>query len=260
MPPAKLLVNGIDLSTFGMWIESPRGWADAPRRRDRTLDVQGAGEMIVTHGSTLDARRWSLRGAMLAETVQDAQDKWDAVKLHIHNAWIEVMVLPWTDRVCVCRYEDFTWDEGRIESTGFRFTLTLRSPSSYLVSPTLDTYGLTTAGEVPLILGTAPSPFIVEFIGPATRPTLSYYDVNGQVRGSVALAANLAAGEWLHFNSQTYLMQRHTPAGAVVDGASYLDNASRAFAFDPLDGVPERGPVLVLDSGTALVYTRRCFL
>lgn len=259
MPNQKMIVNGIDLSTYECWVDEPVGWADGPQRRERILDVGAAGEILVPSGARMPGRRWQVTGSIIAPTQPDALDLLDLVKLHLMGGWLEVMILPWADRMCFCRYEHLRWTQGRLADDALKFSVTFYSPSAYLIGPDVDPYGVTPAQETELILGTAPSPFVAEFIGPASRPTLTYYDANGRVGGALVLAGDLAAGDWLSYNSQTAAMTRHLASGAVADGAGFLDDAAREFVLDPHDGVPERGPVLTVDSGSVLVYTRRCF-
>lgn len=259
MASQKMIVNGIDLSTFECWVDEPVGWADGPHRRERIVDVQAAGEILIPGGGRMPGRRWQVQGSIIAPTQPDAQDLLDIVKLHLMGGWLEVMILPWTDRMCVCRYESLRWARGKISDDAFGFTMVFYSPSAYLVAPQVDPYGVTPAAETELILGTAPSPFVAEFIGPASQPTLTYYDANGTARGFLKLVGDLALGDWLHYNSQTGLMTRSLASGAVSDGAGFLGDESREFVLDPHDGVPERGPVVVVDSGSVLLYTRRCF-
>ena len=171
------------------------------------------------------------------------------------------MILPWVDRLCVCRLQEMRWVEGRIEDPGFRFTLSFLAPSPYLVAPIVDSYGVLNGAEVVMTLGTAPSPFTVQFIGAVTAPVLTYYDAGGFAQGSIKLAGTLAAREWLHFDSQTLLMVRQSPTLGAVDGADFLDSSSKLFQLDPNDGVPSRGPSLALSSGSgsAVIYLRKCY-
>jgi hypothetical protein len=259
MPPQKLIVNGLDMSIYNMWVETPNGWGDGPSRADRTVDVQGAGEMIVVGAGRIGARRWTVPGILIANTVQDAHDLWDAAKAWLYGAWLDVMILPYTDRVCRCRLQDAQWTQGRVEDYGLRFALTFLAPNAHLLSPLVDMYGINAGEELVLTLGTAPSPFVVELIGTATTPTLGYYDVNGQQRGSLKLSGSLAASEWWRFNSQTYAMERHDANGLTLEGAPLFSNASQLFHLDPNDGLPGRGPSLTLDSGAAVLYVRRAF-
>ena len=259
-PTGRMIVNGHDLGTYDLWVNTPRGWADAPGRQDQSLDVQGAGEMLLPRRAKMRGRRWTVGFMMSAVSQASALAKWDALKLHLHNAWLEVMILPWTDRVSLCRYEGMEWSDGALEDKGFTGVMNFYSPSAYLIAPIVDSYSISPSAPAEFILGTAPSPFILEVIGPAVNPTFTYYDANGQVRGNFSVSGTLADREWLEINSQTGKMLRHTVAGAVQNGASFFGHGTVDFSLDPLDGVPERGPILAVDTGTAVLYTRRAFL
>ena len=260
--PQVMTVNGVDLSTFNLWVEVPRGWADAPQRQDRLAEIQGAGQAVIPSASRIGEKRWEVEGVVIApDGLQStARASWDQIKQHLSSPWLEVMISPWTDRVCICRYQEMAWAGTSLDLAGFRVRLTFMAASAYLVSPTVDTYGLTAGVEQPIALGSAPAPFLIDLIGPATGPTLSYYDANGQLRGSFRMLTDLTTGEWFRFDSQTYVMEYHTSGGQVRNGAPFLSNDSRLFQLDPADGVPERGPVLLLDSGTALALIRKAYL
>jgi hypothetical protein len=260
MPSARMIVNGHDLSTYGMWVETPRGWASGPGRQDRSLDIQGAGEMVLPRSAKMRGRRWQVDFTLVGSSQPDVLQKWDALKLHLHNAWLEVMILPWSDRVCLCRYDETTWGEGRLDDEGFHGSLSFYSPSAYLVSPIVDPYTITPESPAELILGTAPSSFILEVIGSFLNPTFTLYDANGQVRGNLNFQGNVPDREWLSYNSQTGAMVYHTATGTERNGASLFGDSSREFNLDPMDGVPERGPVLALDNGSAVLYLRKAFL
>jgi hypothetical protein len=262
MPSQKLLVNEFDLSTLGFWVEAPDGWGSGPGRQDTLLDVQGAGQVLLPDAEQIGPRRWTVEGVLIASSQAEARDFWDAAKQVLQDSVLEVMILPWADRLCVCRMQEMRWTQGRIEDKGLRFALTFLAPSAYLVAPIVDSYGVLNGGEVVVTLGTAPSPFVVQFIGAASAPTLTYYDASGIAQGTVKLSGDLVAREWLHFDSQTLLMVRTSPTLGAVDGADMLSSASRLFQLNPNDGVPGRGPSLALSggSGSAVVYARKAYL
>jgi hypothetical protein len=264
MPPARMIVNGLDLSAFNLWVEVPQGWADAPSRRDRLVDVQGAGQALIPQASKLGERQWTVEAVLICPSLAVAQAMWDQIKLYLANSLLEVTILPWTDRVGYCRYQDIRWQGQSLDLAGWRCSISFLSPSAYLVAPEIDSYGLAAGSanaELEMHLGTAPSPFVVEFIGPtAIGPTLTYTDAGGQVRGTVHLTTALAATEWLRFDSQLYTMERHNTIGLVSNAAPQLANDSRGFQLEPLDGSAHRGPTLALDQGSAIVYTRKAYL
>lgn len=259
MPPTRMTVNGIDLSTYNLWVETPRGWLDSPRRSERLVDVQGAGSALITEAARIGERTISVDGILSTVDFASAAALWDQVRQHLSSPWLEVMFEPFTDRMAVCRYQDFQWQGTNWAMGGWRFLLTLLSPSAWLVAPSVDTYMLAPGIDQPITLGTAPSPFMVEFIGPATSPTLTYTDVNGQRVGNFQLTVDLLAREWFRYESQGHAMEFHNALGVAANGAPYFGTSSRQFQLDPLDGVPERGPTLTVDSGNALVYVRRAF-
>lgn len=259
MPPTRMVVNGIDLSSYQMWCEVPRGWLDSPRRSERLVDVQGAGSALITEAARVGERTITVEGMLSTVDFTTATGLWDQVKQHLSSPWLEVQFLPFTDRMAVCRYQDFQWQGTNWAMGGWRFALTLLSPSAWLVAPTVDTYMLAPGVDQPITLGTAPSPFMVEFIGPATAPTLTYTDANGQRRGNFHLGIDLAAREWFRYESLGHAMEFHSAAGTMFNGSPYFATDSREFRLDPLDGVPERGPTLMVDSGNALIYTRKAY-
>jgi len=259
-----MIVNGVDLSTFNLWVEVPQGWADAPGRRDRLVDVQGAGQALIPQAAKMGERQWTVEAVLICPSLAVAQAMWDLIKLHLANSLLEVMILPWTDRVGYCRYQDIRWQGQHADLAGWRCALSFVAPSAYLVSPEIDSYGFVAGGssaELELHLGTAPSPFIVEFIGPtATGPTLTYTDAQGLTRGTLHLTTGLASGEWLRFDSQLFTVERHNPVGLVTNAAPLVANDSRLFQLEPLDASAHRGPTLALDQGSALLYTRPAYL
>ena len=232
----------------------------ATTRTDRLIDVEGAGSLLLLDAEKREPRRFSVSAVVYSTSAAARNAIWDELKLLLDGAWLEVMILPWTDRICLCRHQGMTWDSGYLTDRGNRLTMTFLSPSAYLISPNVDMYSVTTAKETQLSLGTADSPFEAQFIGPATNPTLSYYDANGVIQGSLTLAITLASGEWLSFDSQTYKMELHNDLGVTLPGARYFDNGSRLFQLRAQDAVPGRGPALTIDSGSALVLVRNNFL
>lgn len=259
MPPSRMIVNGVDLATFGIWADTPQGWADGPTRQDKLVDLQGAGSAVITTASRLTERRFSVAGTLTAATRDDALDLWDAAKAHLMGPWLELVLAAVPDRMAVCRLQRMTWQGINLEMAGWRLTLEFLSPSPYLVAPIVDMVGLTAGVSQPIALGTAPSPFLVEFQGPAT-PSLTYYDAQGTVQGQIRLLGPLADREWMRFDSQTLELQRHGLAGSVTNGAPYFAGDSRLFQLDPADGTPDQGPSLLLDEGSAVVYIRKAWL
>lgn len=259
MPPTRMLVNGVDLSEFGLWVETPAGLGDAPERQDEVIETRGAGGLLSPEAARVRPREWSVTATLIAPTVDDARDMWDLCKLHLADAWLEVIFAPWPDRMIVCRYQSAAISGWQAALPGFRVTLRLLAPNPYLVAPVVDSYGLAAGGEVALVLGTAPSPYLVRFVGPAAVPTLLYTDANGRVRGNLSLAGNLVAGEWLEFDSATLRIERHTETGTVINGAPFVATTTSLFALDPMDGTPDAAPTLSLDFGSAVVYVRKAW-
>jgi hypothetical protein len=260
MPASTMLVNGQDLAAYGMWIQAPAGWGDAPPVQDRTVDIRGAGSAIIPSAGRIGERQFSVEGMISASSFAAALALWDQAKLLLSSTWLEVLFTAAPDRVCICRYQGIQWQPVNMVIGGFRFSMSFLAPSAYMVAPLVDTYGLSAGVDQPIALGTAPSPFLVELIGPATSPTLSYYDAGGTRQGNVHLLGSLLTNEWMRFDSQTFAMERHTGTGIVNNGAPFLANDSQLFQLDPADGVAGRGPVLALDSGTALVLVRKAYL
>lgn len=254
-----MIVNGVDLSTYSMWIDTPQGLMASPGRDDLMVDVQAAGDILIPTGERVPSRRWSVGGQLIAPTQQDALDLWSLAKLLLEDAWLEIVMLPWSDRYTVARLQSMTHDEGRMEDSALKFTLTFVSPNPYFQALQPDTYGISAGGEVEIQVGTAAMPFEIMFIGPATKPSLTYYDAGGQVRGTIRLTSDLVTAEWIRYNSQTGEMERHSAVGIETNGAPYLDTSTREFQVSPYDGVPGKGPTMALDSGTALVIARKAF-
>lgn len=264
MPPPRMIVNGLDLGALNLWVEVPQGWADAPGRRDRLVDVQGAGQALIPQAQSMGERSWTVEAVLICPSLAVAQAMWDQIKLYLSNNLLEVMILPWADRVAYCRYRDIQWRGQSLDLAGWRCALSFVSPSAYLVSPEIDSYGLIGGGtnaEQEMRLGTAPSPFVAEFVGPtAIGPTLTYTDAQGTVRGTIHLTTAIGPGEWVRFDSQLLTITRTNVAGLATNAAALLANDSRLFQLEPLDASAHRGPTLALDQGSALVYTRKAFL
>ncbi len=259
MPPQRLIVNDVDMSAYGMWVDTPQGWGSATSRDDAAMSIRAAGDLIDPLNPRMRGREVGLPGILIATSPTEARDLWDAAKLVLSSVWLEVMIVPWTDRICVCRYRSLDWSPQLWTDAGFRFTLNLHAASAYLVSPLVDTYGLEAGAEHPLVLGTAPSPFTVRFIGLAAAPALVYRDANGQQQGRIALTTTLLEGEWVEFDSQTLQLVRHGATGLLSNGAPFFESSSVLFHLDPLDGTPTVGPTLTLSSGRALLTTRKCW-
>jgi hypothetical protein len=255
-----MLVNGVDLSTYKLWVETPRGLGDAPARSDDVLPTRGAGGLLSPEAAKVESRVWRVEAVLIADSASEALSLWDQVKLLLADSWLEVVFEPWTDRMTVCRYQGMEWlPQPSILMPGFRLALTFLAPNPYLVSPTVDSYGLEAGDELSVVLGTAPSPFLARFIGPATKPSLLYRDANGVQRGVITLGGEIVAGRWLEFNSQTLRLEQHSETGVVSNAAGWLETTSQLFSLDPMDGTPEYGPTLSLDVGKALIYVRRAW-
>lgn len=261
MPPLqKLVINDVDMATFGLYVDMPQGWGNSPAQQDRLVTSRYAGEFIDPLGVSMSGRQVALPCVLLSASAAAAVAALDAIKLHLANAWLDVMVAPWTDRVLVCRLREVAPQPRRATSKGYPVTLTVYAPNPYLLSPLVDVVGLPALVDTPMVLGTAPSPFVVRVVGAATNPTLTYRDVNGMQRGTFILLTSLAADEWVEFNSLTRTIVRHPVLGGVVNGAALFERSSQLFQLDPQDGVASRGPTLTLSSGEATVYVRKAYL
>jgi hypothetical protein len=259
MPPTRMVVNGVDLSTFDLWVESPQGLMDSPQVRDQPVPSRRAGAFVVPRAASLQPRQWTVNATLISPTVAQFQAQWDKVKAVLANTWLEVVFEPWTDRVLLCRYQGASLGVGPLAMPGGRITLTFLAPSPYLVAPQVDSYGLGAGEEVRPVLGTAPSSFVVRFVGPATQPSLIYYDVNGRVRGQISIAGSIVAREWIEFDTATLTVVKVDVNSLRRNGAPSVASTTTLFALDPDDGTADEGPSIRLDQGTAMVYVRRAW-
>src|SRR5512138_708789 len=103
--PTVMSVNGIDLSAYDLWVETPEGFLHAPERIDEEIPTRQAGAFVTPSAAKIGARRWSVNAVLIATSSADAQAKWDAIKLLLSDVWLEVMFQPFTDRMLWCRYQ-----------------------------------------------------------------------------------------------------------------------------------------------------------
>jgi hypothetical protein len=251
-------VNGRDMSELGLWVLTPAGWGSMARQ-DQPLEARGAGAFVDPRGARIPPREWSVDALLSADTLAAAQSQWDEIKLWLANTWLEVIIDPWLDRQLVCRFASADDRPVNAVMPGWPITLRFLAANPYFVAPIRESYGLLAGEEVRPVLGTAPSHFLLRLIGPATKPTLTYYDVNGRVRGVFELVNDLLTGEWFEFDSETHAVTRYTDVGAVADGAQFVASSVQLFTLDPQDGTPDEPPSLSLDSGSALIYVRKAW-
>lgn len=270
MPPAVMTVNGVDLATFGMWVNSPTGWGDAPVVRDTLLNVPGRAGGILSPGeATIGSRMLEVSGVLIADSDSAARSQWDDAKKFLASPILEIAFALWPDRVAYGRYKNIVWAQVGAIQSGLEFQLSFVLPSPYMVARSVDIYAAGHGQRIPLTLGTAASDLQLRLVGLGTAaPQVAYLDAQGLVAGSFlfdlidSLGTTLALGlaEWIEIDTETHGLLWHKADGTVVNAAPYLSISSSFFTADPQDGDDDQGPVLVPSNCSMVALCRKAWL
>jgi len=269
MPPAVMSVNGVDLSTFGLWVEQPVGWEDAPEQRDVIVTVPGrAGGLLEPRAASIGPRPLEVSGSLIGTSAVDARTKWDAAKKHLRSPILEIEFATRPDRVGYGRLNRAPWSNVGAVTEGARFQLSFTLPNPYLQAKTVEVYTAAHGQRVPITLGTAASDVRLQLVGiGALLPQVAYLDTQGLVAGAFAfdLLSNLDVSiplgttEWIEVDTGSMEMAWHKADGTVVNAARYLLLTSTLFALDPNDGDATQGPVLVPSNCSMVALTRKVY-
>jgi hypothetical protein len=267
MPPKVLYVNDVDMSQFGLWINQPDGWSDAPRSEADVETVPGvAGGFSLFDERVVSTRELTLTGILSANSQAEAQTMWDAAKKVFMAPQLEVrfgsvptaIALLDEFRVAECRYTSMDWLRVPGLTSGAPIRITLAMDNPYLLGIQTDVYHIGLTEQVPLKLGTAPSSVSLRLVGNGSeRPTVYYRDAQGTIRGWIAYNATLPDDEWIEVD-EWGISYWHEYGQEDRSADIYLEG--HLFVADPLDGDGTVGPTLQAVNCRVAAYVRKACL
>jgi hypothetical protein len=260
----KLYVNDVDMEAlYGLWINAPEGWGDAPESRDSPVAVPGqAGGIIAVDEAAVATRTLSFTGQIIAPSGALMRSRWEAVKLLLGGPLIEIRTDAWPDRVALCRTQRIAWTRppAGIEDAG-SFRLDLLMPNPYFQARQFEVHAMSFDRPRPLALGSAPSPVGLNLYGTGgINPYVLYFDAQGIQRGKIGFEMTLALGEWIEVDGASGIALLHTGSGLVVTSATrYLMTDTRFFVADPSDGDATAGPMVQCFNCSGAAYVRKAY-
>jgi phage-related protein len=249
MPPSILYVNDVDMSEYGLWVNTPDGWFDAPRMQDTVQAVSGlAGGVLSPSDVQVSPRELTFEAMLIADSHTEAHALWDQVKQRLAVGELEIRFEKQPDRVAKARYQAMSWIRLPGMDMGASLRLSFLMPNPYFHARAPDIYTLTSGQTTSLSLGTAPSFVDLYLSGTGqSEPTASYYDAQGNLRGLLTfdLGVALTIGQWIYVDGQTRIMLQHTDNYTVhTNVATFLKEPYNFFVADPNDGDDAVGPYI----------------
>lgn len=262
-----ITINGIDpRSRYGLYVAGQPDWASGPEQAVTSHEVMGrAGALIA--GVTKRPRDLVVEGTIARSTYATRKAAEDALKGLVGSGIIELV---WSDATQTRQITGVV--VGRPSVTGYtpagmskgalvRFTV--RADSAFWCEPTPTAVGLPAANnrkDIPLGLG--PSDFILNIMGSATNPVVTYRNAGGTVVWELTITATLATTDYLSFDSRTGLISRYN-SGTYSDGIGLLTTGHDVWPLplDPQDGDPSilEWPTLQVSAGSAEVLYSKTY-
>lgn len=195
-----VLINTVDApATYGLTLSEAPGWADSPPRQVRqahVIDRAGARRM----GSEQEQpRKLVLRGLVQGDTVQQARDRLDSLKIALMAATVDFTFSDITTRYVRGTLESFTTpSEGPFliqRKLRVEIALTCLDPYFYDISTT------SVGSGVAMPLGTGIVRPVLTVTGPATgthtNPSFTFRRNDGTTITTLTFTGTLVAGETL---------------------------------------------------------------
>jgi hypothetical protein len=281
MAQGNLYLNGQESeSTFGFTVESFAGGSAGSGRR---LAARAAGGILGGPARTLplldipqapgsldpgitpgeDTRGIVITGFINATDYTTLYAALDALKEVCGTGLVEIRTAYSATRAFygVLETPDINAYVDTILNGRVAITLAFTCPYPYALALTPNTIGIG-AANVDIPLGTAPSQgrdqwsALIEIVGAATTPTLTYSNYRGDVLGTMAFTYSPLAGDSIVIDCGRRIVNRFV-SGVRSSAMSFLTAGYSFPALDPGDGnvLASLWPKLSLSSGTAnLLY------
>lgn len=263
-----IYVNGLDmLALCGLHISDPaRGPFSAPDRADDTLNIPSLpGALLTTIPPAVGPRPIELQGAVVATSLTALNTQLDTLREILDGGLLEVKFAHDTTRLirCRCTGVQVSYAAPAFRTAGQKVavvTISLRAddPWFYSTTPTVISFG-STAVAIPL--GTAPSvgrdnwSALIEIVGAATTPTLTYANFRAQSIGTMVFSGySPLAGDSILIDLGRRLVWKRV-SGTLTNAISYLTAGYTFPALSPDDAYVAGSlyPTLKVSAGSASI-------
>ena len=261
---ALITVNGLDLSSIGMYIAFAPEVFGGPMMSNPSLDILGRAGSLQAPPSKMAPRVLTLTGsidpsartvAALQAAVQQAKDVFYA-----GNLTLATTDTAGTVRQIGCRVRSFDakprldkqhWQSAQVADVTVKVLCddpTWRDVQPYYVGCP------TAATRYALPLGTAPTNAIINVMGAATNPIVTYRNAAGDIVWQLTFTITLAAtNDWLKIDTAKGRLTKSL-SGTVTSAYDVLTSGQTDFPrpFDPQDGdvTTTQWPTLEISSGS----------
>lgn len=263
-------LNGQDLGLlFGFALDpSSASPFDAPDQDVPGLAIPSAAGIILPGTPpVIGPRTLAFSGAFVADAQSDVVATEAAVKEIAGSGLVEIIFAQQPARAWygVLRSLGVSYPSYRSSNRVARATFAFLCPFPYAVALTPDVVSFgATATAIPL--GNAPSrgrdewSAIIEIVGAATTPTLSYLNASGDVLGTMVFTNSPAAGDSLSIDLGRRQVWTVT-SGVWANGFGNLTAGYSWPSLDPADGDVASGqyPQLKVSSGVANLRYRKFY-
>lgn len=236
-----ILIDGIDIGTnFGWYPDGVPGWLDGAGRTPGVANlVEAMGGILTT--KVYGTRELQIAGTMKSTTVQLLRDAEHQIRdlLNAGVSTIQVNDGSTPTRTVRGSLRSLSMTP-LVPSLGGLATRVQASflcpdPTWKAIEPTVR-HLVAAATRYDLALGTAPSMPIIEIMGAATTPTVTYRDAGGQSVWALTLPT-LTSTESMLIDCTRGVITKYA-SGVATDGISLLTAGQTYFPkpFDPQDG------------------------
>lgn len=242
--PAALYVNGTSLEELGCYLFEHEGVEDTVETAWDATPVHESAGVLLT--DPVDgARKLTLQGLVktVAQTVTARREAVDLLKDLLRAGRLRLVrddgVTAAREIEGYLRRMTVRLVGGPHAATDARVTIQIDCDGPYWRALTPRLLGLTVSGKrYPLPLGTAPSAFLLNIMGPVTDLTtvdVEYRDAGGALRRQMQLTGALTSTEYLQFDMRRRKVLRFTD-GVAANGRNRFLSGDLYWPFDPQDG------------------------
>lgn len=262
-----ILIDGIDIGTnFGWYADDVPQWLSPPNRTPSIVALVNQMGGILT-GATYGPRELGISGTMRATTVQLLRDAEHQIRdlLHAGVSTIQVNDGSTPTRTIQGSLRSLSLNPLVPSLSGLatrvQASFLCADPTWEAIEPTIRHMAVA-ATRYDLALGTAPSNPLIEIMGSAINPVVTYRDAGGTAVLTLTFGATtLAATESLLLDCTRGTITKYV-AGVASDAISLLTAGQISFPrpFDPQDGnyALNFWPTIETSTGTGrAIYAKR---
>ena len=253
-----LYVDGVDLTTLGLYVQRVDGWVDRATTVLPTTAVPDALSHLVVGRYQVQPRALRIEAVLKASSVTVLRTNLDTLRYRLRPGARVVRVIDQNDREATGYVSGFAevFDPAPFAQRLKRLSIGVDCPDPRRFTITPNAVAFTSSATL-MPQGTAPVRPSITIAGAATNPILRYRNNAGTLLKEMTFTISLAGGESLVIDMATFTIIKN-PGGSNQMATL---TAGDFFAFDPNDGdyTTSAWPKLEVTSGSGTANYRRAW-